>query len=258
MRADERSVSASIRTSHNGTPCLSAARLKRREAVNESARGLPAISPITKARSRQRSPSSSAKSASSGVAASTWIRRWRKSCGKPCRQGRPVSLIVARSCTHNTMRRSLHSTNGPRAAAWCPACMPSRASASASPAPLAPSPAAKISLCKGATIPGRQPAPRLLLVESMARAGSSRLFAKAGWNITGRLICSLYVPYPGDSQSPITPSREKAAPNGTASPNPHKIRGYSCGGWIGTINSSPATSSTTSTIPRPRWLRLRL
>jgi len=27
---------------------------------------------------------------------------------------------------------------------------------------------------------------------------------------------------------------------------------YSCGGWIGTIVSSPDTSSTTSTIPRPR------
>jgi peroxiredoxin len=31
-----------------------------------------------------------------------------------------------------------------------------------------------------------------------------------------------------------------------------------CGGWIGTIVSSPAMSSVTSTMPRPRWLVRRL
>jgi hypothetical protein len=101
IRAEPRSRRAPSRTSHSGTPCFSAARLNRREAVKSSARGLPAISPTTNARSRQRSPSSSANSASSGLSAATWSRRWRKAAAPRGKAARPAG---ARPCPAPTAR----------------------------------------------------------------------------------------------------------------------------------------------------------
>ena len=163
IRAEDRSRAASSRTSHSGTPCLSAARLNRREAVKSSARGLPASSPITKASSRQRSPSSSANSASSGFSATTWISRWRRSVGSPGRYGRPVNRTVARSWTHSTARSSSHVVSPGAARRHA-----SRASASANPAPAPSRPLARISLCAGSASPGRHRALR----EASSAAGS--------------------------------------------------------------------------------------
>ncbi len=192
IRAEERSGLASSRTSHSRTPFRSAARLRRREAVKESARGLPAISPITQARSRQRTPSSSAKSASSGVTAATWISRWRQSGGSPARQGRPPSWIALRSCTHSTWRVS---SAAPPSSDDVKA---SRANASASPAPLAWLAEANISEWNGCAVrPGRQ---RVSDSHPASDGASERARTRAGEGlkdvdgISGRLICSLYVP----------------------------------------------------------------
>lgn len=113
--------------------------------------GLPAISPITKARSRQRMPSSSANRASPASRARTWTTRWRKSRGSPGRYGRPPSRIAARSCTQRKQRSS--SISGGMSGGMREICAASpgqtrgapSASAMAMAVPAASSPAAKMS-----------------------------------------------------------------------------------------------------------------
>ena len=150
-----------------------------------SAWQLPAISPITQARSWQRSPSSRANSASSGVVAATWIRRWRSIGGRPARQGRPPIRIALRSCTHSTWRVSSAASPSPTDV------KASRARASASPAPLASVAGANISEWNGWSARlGRQ---RISGMAAATARGGTR--AGDGLEIMGeRLICSLYVP----------------------------------------------------------------
>ena len=179
IRAEPRSRAASSLTRYNGTPCRSETSERRRDAVKFKARGLPAISPITQARSRQRNPSSSAKSMSSGLVASTWITRFRHGSGRPGPYGLPDRRKAALSCTQRTARGSSSANPAVR--------NPSRARAKAAAVPPPSIAEANISLWQELP-PKRQGAP----IEStwgMVESGGSGKFMPSF-----RFICSYYVP----------------------------------------------------------------
>ncbi len=98
-RAPDRSAApAPSRTRKQGTPCVSAAKARRRVAVKSSACGAPHNSPTTAASALHLSPSSIAHSAARASRASTWTSSQRRPGG----WRRPASRIAMRSCTHSS------------------------------------------------------------------------------------------------------------------------------------------------------------
>ena len=214
MRAEERSRTASSLTRNRGTPCFSLVSVRRRDAVKSSALGLPTISPITKASSWQRSPSSMAKRASSAFSAHTWTIRACTSSGKPARYGRPTRRTASRVWTHNTLRRSCTS----QASARGRLRQSSSAKLRANPAPTPSREEAKTSLCSArpclAAKPGHQ---RMLRCAERAATSSKAvdgMEAESDRDIGNQANCSHYVPYPIDSQFVLPPPRS-GAPKGT-------------------------------------------